>query len=254
MKINSLRTMLSRIELQREKQKDYRNVVITQVLIITLGLILYGPLLEDSSSSTSKIIITIFSAFGLLYAFLLWDLLRDFSKSRVLIMTILPVLIGIFIFGTLIEFPYYKFIEVENRQAALFTIHGLLFPIEVTVISFAIRDIFMGQYFTPDKLWGSACVFLMIGISFGSLYDLICIANPGSLGVDIELGLPNYSECVSYSFHVLGGIDTDYPNANKLIKNISVIEAVWGNLFTVLIIGKLMILPQPPENLESKTT
>lgn len=252
MKIHSFRKILTRIELQREKQKDYRNVVITQVIIVTLGLILYGPLLEDSTSDISKLIITVFSFFGLLYAFLLWDLLRDFTKSRALIMTILPVLIGIFIFGTLIEFPYYKFIEIANRQVALFIIHGLLFPIEVIVISFAIRDIFMGQYFTPDKLWGSACVFLMIGISFGSLYDLICIANPGSLGVDIELGLPNYSECVSYSFHVLGGIDSDYPDANKLIKNISVIEAVWGNLFTVLIIGKLMILPQPPENLESK--
>lgn len=246
-KIHSLKNLLTRTELQREKQKDYRNVVIIQVLIITLGLILYSPLLEDSSSNTSKLIITIFSMFGALYAFLLWDLLRDLTKSVILIRTILPILLGIFVFGILIEFPYYKVIEIEKRQAALFVIHGLLFPIEVTVISFAIRDIFLGQYYTPDKLWGSACVFLMIGISFGSLYDLICITNPGSLGVDIELGLPNYSECVSYSFHVLGGIDTDYPNANKLIKNISVIEAVWGNLFTVLIIGKLMILPQPPE-------
>ncbi len=246
-RIQSLKKLLTRTELQREKQKDYRNVVIIQVIIITLGLILYEPLLEDSSSGLSKIIITIFSAFGALYAFLLWDLLRDLTKNIILIKTILPILIGIFVFGIMIEFPYYKVLEIENRQAALFSIHGLLFPIEVIVIGFAIQDIFMGQYFTPDKLWGSACVFLMIGISFGSLYDLICIANPGSLGADIELGLPNYAECVSYSFHVLGGIDTDYPNANKLIKNISVIEAVWGNLFTVLIIGKLMIMPQPPE-------
>ncbi len=253
MKLLSIKALLSRVDLQREKQKDYRNVVITQVIIVTLGLTLYGPLLEDSTSHPSKLIITIFSAFGALYAFLLWDLLRNFTHNKTLIGTILVVLIGITVFGILIEFPYYKVIHIENRQAALFIIHALLFPIEIIVISFAIRDIFMGQYFTPDKLWGSACVFLMIGISFGSLYDLICIVNPGSLGVAIELGLPNYSECVSYSFHVLGGIDTDYPDAHKLIKNISVIEAVWGTLFTVLIIGNLMILPKPPESVESKT-
>lgn len=246
-KLDSVKSLLGSLELQREKQKDYRNVVATQVVIVTLGLTLYSPLLEDPNSDVSKFLITLFSGFGGLYAFLLWDLLRNFTQSKTLIAIIFFVLVSITVFGILIEFPYYKVIEIQNRQAALFTIHGFLFPIEVTVISFAIRDIFMGRYFTVDKLWGSACVFLMIGISFGSLYDLICIAMPGSLGTEIPLGIPNYSECVAYSFHILGGIDTDYPDAHKLIKNISVIEAVWGTLFTVLIIGNLMIKPKPPE-------
>lgn len=253
LKLDSVKSLLNRIELQREKQKDYRNVVVIQVIIVTLGLTLYAPLLEDPESSISKFLITLFSGFGGLYAFLLWDLLRNFTRSKALIVAIFFVLVSITVFGVLIEFPYYKVIEIENRQAALFTIHGLLFPIEVIIISFAIRDIFTGQYFTTDKLWGSACVFLMIGISFGSLYDLICISMPGSLGTNIPLGIPNYSECVAYSFHVLGGIDTDYPDAHKLIKNISVIEAVWGTLFTVLIIGNLMIKPKPPEENQTET-
>jgi hypothetical protein len=246
------KSLTTRTELQREKQKDYRNVVVTQIVIITLGLTGYAPLLKDPNSDISKLLITLFSGFGGLYAFLLWDLLRNFTQRKWLITAILIVLVSITVFGILIEFPYYRVIEIHNRQAALLTIHGLLFPIEVIVIGFAIRDIFTGQYFTTDKLWGSACVFLMIGISFGSLYDLICIAIPGSLGADIPLGIPNYSECVSYSFHVLGGIDTDYPNAHKLIKNISVIEAVWATLFTVLIIGNLMIKPKPPEENQSE--
>lgn len=248
MKSWSLQSLLSRIELQKEKQKDYRNVVLIQIVLITGGLTLYGPLLEDSKSEISKLLITAFSGFALVYAFLLWDLLRNFTSNRTLIITVLIALTAISLAGLLLEFPYYQILPASNRQATLLVIHGILFPIEVLVIVYAMRDIFMGQYLTPDKLWGSACVFLMIGISFGSLYDLICIGNPGSLGADIDLGLPNYSECVSYSFHVLGGIDTDYPDAVKLIKNISVIEAVWGNLFTVLIIGKLLILPKPPES------
>jgi hypothetical protein len=113
----------------------------------------------------------------------------------------------------------------------------------MTVIGFAIRDMFSAGFITSDKLWGAACVFLMVGISFGSLYDLICIARPGSLGVDIELGLPNYSECVTYSFSVLGGIDSDL-KPTKLVKNISVIESVWGVLYAMLIIGKLLGLPR----------
>jgi len=231
-------------ELQREKQQDYRNVVITQILIVTFGLTLSGPVLEDSTSGVSKLIITVFFGFGTVYNFLLWDLLRNFTKSRVLIVVIFVVLIGMIIFGMLTEFPYYKILSID-RQITLLIIHGLLFPIEITIIGYAIRDIFMGQYFTPDKLWGSAAVFLMIGISFGSLYDLLCTINPGSLGESIELGFPTYAECVNYSFCILGGVDTGYPNTTKIIRNISVIEGVWGTLFTVLIIGKLLGLPKP---------
>ncbi|HRI79514.1 MAG TPA: hypothetical protein PLR06_08260, partial [Cyclobacteriaceae bacterium] len=132
------------------------------------------------------------------------------------------------------------------RQALLLTVHGLLFPIEVTVIAFAIRDIFSGGFLTPDKLWGAACVFLMVGISFGSLYDLLTIMRPGGLGSVVELGFPNYSECVTYSFCVLGGVDHGL-EPTKLIRNISALEAVWGNLYGMLIIGKLLGLPRKEE-------
>jgi hypothetical protein len=148
------------------------------------------------------------------------------------------------------EFPYYQVIKVHDRQTYLFILHGVLFPIEVTVILFALRDLFSEGFLTSDKLWGAACVFLMVGISFGSLYDLITIARPGSLGTNIELGLPNYSECVAYSFSVLGGIDSDL-QPSKLIKNISIIESVWGMLYGMLIIGKLLGLPRQQESEKS---
>ncbi len=248
----SLKDFLSKLELQKEKAKDYRNVVIIQIIIVVLGLVLYEPLLEDSGSDISKFIITLFSTFGAIYAFLLWDLLRNFTNNKKLIIVILVLLVAIVTAGILVEFPYYQVVHVADRQAYLLTIHGVLFPIEVTVISFAIRDLFSAGFITADKLWGAACVFLMVGISFGSLYDLITIARPGSLGVDIELGLPNYAECVTYSFSVLGGIDSDLHPA-KLIKNISIIESVWGVLYAMLIIGKLLGLPRYEEEDEIKT-
>jgi hypothetical protein len=238
-------TFIGSSRLQQEKQKDYRNVVIIQVIIIVMGLMLSGPLLEDPKSEVSKLIISVFSFFGAVYAFLLWDLLRNFTRSQALIVTVLLLLLGIVSFGILIEFPYYKVIHIENRRLALLIIHGILFPIEVLVIVYTIRDIFLSEVLTPDKLWGSACVYLMTGISFGSLYDLICISGFGNLGVELELGIPNYAECVGHSLSLLGGIDSRYPDATYLIKNLGVIEGLWGSLFTVLIIGKLLGLPKP---------
>ncbi|HZB14007.1 MAG TPA: hypothetical protein VE467_13305 [Chryseolinea sp.] len=234
-----------RFGLSLEKQRDYRNIVVVQVVIIIFGLTLTEFLQGGSGTDIAKIIVTVFSVFGVTYAFLLWDLLKNFTKSKLLIQLYFVVLIGITLTGALIEFPYYTVLEVENRELYLLAIHGLLFPIEVTVIAFAIRDIFSGEFLTPDKLWGAACIFLMTGISFGSLFDLICIIRPGSLGKQIESGLPNYAECVTYSLSILGGTDGGYPNVSRLIRNISVLEAVWGNLFVVLIIGKLMGLPRP---------
>ena len=239
----SLNRILTKTELQLEKAKDYRNVVLIQIIIVVFGLTLSEPLLADSKSDVSKFIITIFSFFGATYAFLLWDMLRNFTTNRILIRTILVVLGGIVVTGTLVEFPYYQIIHVANRQAYLLSIHSLLFPIEVTVIAFAIRDIFSGGFMTGDKLWGAACIYLMIGISFGSLFDLITIVKPGTLGADIELGLPNYSECVTYSFCVLGGVESGL-EPTRLLRNISTIEAVWGNIYGMLIIGRLLGLPR----------
>jgi hypothetical protein len=239
----TLRGFLSGVELQKEKTKDYRNIVLIQVSIIIFGLTLSEPLLSDPKSEVSKLIIAVFSFFGAVYAFLLWDLLRNFTRSRLLIQVILGVLCFIVVLGVLVEFPYYQVIEIGDRRTYLLVLHGLLFPIEVTVISFAIRDLFSGGFFTADKLWGAASVYLMIAISFGSLYDLISIARPGSLGVNIELGLPNYAECVTFSLGTLGGVDAGL-NPTRLIRNISIIEAVWGSIYGMLIIGKLLGLPR----------
>lgn len=239
----SLKSLLSLSELQREKTKDYRNIVIIQIIIVAAGLILSEPVLSDSKSDESKLIITIFSGFAAMYAFLQWDLLRNFTNSKPLIILILVTLSATILIGILGEFPYYQIIDIPNRQAYLLFLHGIIFPIEITVIAFAIRDLFSASYMTPDKLWGAACIFLMIGISFGSLYDLISIALPGSLGVNIELGFPNYAECVTYSFSILGGIDSGL-QPSRLIRNISILEAVWGSLYGMVIIGKLLGLPK----------
>src|SRR5690606_31701475 len=239
----SILNTLSKRDLQREKRKDYRNIVVAQIIIIVFGLTLSEVIIQDGQSAEGKFVATIYVTFAAAYAFLLWDLMRNFTTSRLLINVVFVVVVGIVVTGILGDFPYYRFIEIPDRQAYLLFLHGMIFPIEVTVIGFAIRDLFSGQVFTDEKLWGAACVFLMIGISFGSLYDLICISRPGSLGENVEPGLANYALCMQFSLSMLGGMDPRFANASRLIRNISVIEAVWGNLFVVLVIGKLLGLP-----------
>ena len=227
----------------KEKQKDYRNVVILQIIIVILGLVLSAFANFTQPGPVDKLIITVFSGFGALYTFLLWDLLKDFTNSRGLVRVVLVVLIFITTLGLLGEFPYYQVLDIDNRPGYLLLLHGLLFPIEIIIIGYAIRDLFSGNHFDAGKLWGAACVYLMIGITFGSLYDLINIVSPGAFGPELASGFESYSESIYYSFNILGGLDTVYPNSIKLVRNIGVIEAVWGNLYAILIIGKLLSLP-----------
>ncbi len=236
------------IDQEKEKNKDYRNVVIIQVIIIVSGLVLSTFINYSNPTFSDKLILTLFSGFGGFYSFLLWDLLKDFTTNKILIGSFLFALSSIVIIGILGEFPFYQVIEIENRRQYLFGLHAGLFPIEITVIGFAIRDLFSGNTFTKSKLWGAAAVYLMIGISFASLYDLLNIATPGILGTSkLSLGLESYSEFIYYSFNILGGLDTAYPNPTPLLRNLGVIEAVWGNLYAILIIGKLLGLPSKKE-------
>lgn len=87
----------------------------------------------------------------------------------------------------------------------------------------------------------------MISISFGSLYDLISITKPGSLGANLEIGFPIYAECVTYSLSILGDINSEL-QPSRLIRNISILEAVWGGLCGMLIIGKLLGLPRQEDS------
>jgi hypothetical protein len=234
---------------EKEKSKDYRNTVIIQVIIVIAGMVLSPFLNFADPSNVDKLIITLFSGFGALYAFLLWDLLKDFTNSRSLVTVVLIILFIITALGLAGEFPYYQILEIKNRPLYLFFLHGLLFPIEVMVIGYTIKDLFSGNEFTNSKLWGAACVYLMIGISFGSLYDLLHITGMASFGKPMmTLGLESYSESIYYSFTILGGLDSSFENASKLIRNIGVVEAVWGNLFAILIIGKLLSLPTKNPN------
>jgi hypothetical protein len=213
-------------------------------VIVIVGLLLSDVILEDPETNVSKFIITLFSLFSGLYVFLLWDLMRNFIASSTIIKIVFIIISLVILVGFLTEFPYYNILEFENRRAYLFALHASIFPIEVFVIFLSIRDIFSSNKLTISKIWGAACVYLMIGISFASLYDLINFISPGCFGVVLPLGIPSYSECIYYSFNILGGTDTIYQNPIRIVRNIGVIEAVWGNLFAILIIGRLLTLPR----------
>jgi len=126
-------------------------------------------------------------------------------------------------------------------------VHLSLFTVETTVIYHCVHDIFTGKKLSVEKIWGSACIYLMIGISFGSIYDLVNIVHPGSMGIPLSQGLESYTVSIYYSMTIIGGHDA-FLQAIPLIQNIGIIEAVWSNLFIVLLVGRLLGKPDSDES------
>jgi hypothetical protein len=230
--------------LMNEKQRDFRNVVILQISIIVSALLLKDGLDLMGMENSYVFRDFFFLALGGFYVMVLWDMLRNFTQSAFIIYTLFVVIVGTYILTLVTVNPLYKLFATESEQQPyLLFIHSILFLVEGTTIYFAILDIFTGNKMSQEKLWGSACIYLMIAISFGSLYDLINILKPGSMGTPLAMGLESYTACVAYSMSILGGQDPPFQNAVPLIKGIGIVESVWGNLFIVLLVGRLLGQP-----------
>ena len=219
-------------------------MVAVQATMVVSGLMLSGYLVPGNTTAASKAVTVVMSGFAAFYAFMLWDMLRNFTDRLWMIRLIFMIISAVVVMGLITEFPYYRLVEVPDRRLYLLSLHSIIFIVEATVIGYSIVDVFSGSFLTGEKLWGAACVYLMIAISFASLYDILNFIIPGCFGVRLELGLPSYSECIYHSFSVLGGVDSQYSQAHRIVRNVGIIESVWGNLYAMLIIGKLLSLPR----------
>lgn len=230
-------------DLIAERKKDYRNILTTQFVVI----VVYFTLKDVFSILGLNVLIEYINIFYLLavatYFFLLWDLIRNFTENKFLIKATFVILIIDYALGILGENPFSPLIV--NARPYYFFIHSTLMLIEWIAISYAIGDLFNENQNTTDKLWCSAALYLMIGISFGSMYDLINIIHPGSFGKDIHIGFPSYIEGIYYSMQIQGAGTPPYANASSLHASVAVLQAVWNNLYMVLLIGRILVLPEP---------
>ena len=244
------RQNLNSKELNEEKRKDYRHIVMLQVLIIASAMLL-KEILFIAGVSVAHSNLTrdlLFLTLGGTYVFILWDLLRNLTKNN----TLLVSLFILIVFGLGVAFfaanPVYDFFDSENsKRPYLFFVHFFLFTVETIVIYHCVNDIFTGKKLSAEKIWGAACIYLMIGISFGSLYDLVNIVQPGSIGTNLSQGLESYTVCIYYSMTIIGGHDS-LLEAAPIIQNLGIIEAVWSNLFVVLLVGRLLSKPDKEQD------
>jgi hypothetical protein len=226
-------------ELTREKANDFVRTVIAQVILIgTLFILelfafLNFPLYLEIAECL------FFAALGF-YVFQLWDMLRNFTSSRRIIVMNFVFIIGVFLAGMIGVNPFYVMAPNIPYRIFLALVQVCLLTVESTLIYFTIREFFKKDLGLSVKLWGAACLYLMIGFAFGSFYEILCTIDLHGLGVDIPLRTIALMKRIGYSLAVLSGMDTPY-GVSGMIYMTSVIESLVGQLYIVLIVGRLLL-------------
>jgi len=230
---------LEATELTNEKIRDFKRVVLAQAaILITLFILelftwLAFPLYLELAETL------FFMALGA-YAFLLWDMLRNYTTSRRIITLNFIFIMGVFVAGFICVNPFWPMELSTPYRVMLVIIQGCLLTVECFVIGFTIREFFKRDLDLPIKLWGAAALYMMIGMTFGSVYEILCILQLDCLGVDTPLRTIAMMKRVGYSFMVLCGMDIPY-NVTPLINSITTIESLFGEIFIVLIVGRFLV-------------
>jgi hypothetical protein len=231
---------LSGKELTDEKISDFKRLTLVQACVIfslfVLDLFIYlGFPYHIEIAET-----LFFSALGF-YVYLLWDMLRNYTTSKTLIFLNFIFIMGVFFIGLVVVNPFIHMAPTPVYKAFLTGIQICLLMVQFTVIYFTLTEFFKKDLSMPLRLWGAACIYLMIGLAFGSIYEIVCVLDIQCMGIDIPLQTMGLMKRYEFSLMVLSGMDTPYGNQVAMIFSLGTIEALSGQLFIVLIVGRLMM-------------
>jgi hypothetical protein len=227
-------------ELSNEKIQDFKRLVITQVSIVG-SLFLLELFSNFNFHYHMEVAESIFFAVLGFYVFQLWDMLRNYTTSRKIILVNFVFIMGVFVIGVIAVNPFLPMPVTPTYRVVLASIQICLLTVECTVIYFTLMEFFRKDLGMLMRLWGAACIYLMIGLAFGSAYELLCILDVQCMGVDFPLRTMALMKRIEYSLMVLSGMDNPYGSANGMIFAMGTIEALWGQLFVILIVGRLMM-------------
>jgi hypothetical protein len=176
---------------------------------------------------------------GLLVAGLIaiWRHRRVSGVTAIVVMLAVAGLVGDGIMG-------YRGTTTIGVEAAIFVVLAL-----VGVMMFL--DVMRAPRVTADTLFAAACIYLVMGLWWARLYLFVEWASPGSYvpGLADGLGFEVVGEqFVYYSFVTLSTLGYgDVLPVSAVARNLAALEAVIGQLYVAILIGRLVGLAMRDE-------
>ena len=228
---------------EAEKKKDYRRAVLIQIIFLALALLADDGLRLLGVNSRGLWFDALFHLVAAIYLVALCDMLRNYTRSVWLVRATYLIL-GL-AFALLVTINILFSFSPETRNSIQLVAHFILAAVQIEVIAFAIIDLFRSTHRADDRLWGSACIYFMLGFAFASIYATVLMLNPKAFGLVLPPDAYLYFETIYLSFNALVGLDTSYPDATRLVRNLALMQGLWSQLYLVLLIGRLLTPSEP---------
>lgn len=223
------------------KTKNYRKVAVIEIALIFLVLILGDIIVKLDFDNPHTLVSAILLIPEAIYLIILFQLAKLLNPDK-RIQTVIKIAIAfIFIISFIALNPFVDVTAIKVNL--LIATHLLLCGIECYIIGMGLRDIYAENLHITERLWGSVAIYLLIALGWASFYEVFLLLDHSSLGVYLEPGYQTYAESVYFSLCSLSGTGSAYPNPTHVIRNLALIESVWGVLFLVMLIGRLFSLP-----------
>jgi hypothetical protein len=221
-----------------EKKKDYRRAVMIQIVFLVLVLLADEILRLVGIGLRGLVFDGVFHLVGAVYLVALCDMLRNYTRSVWIVRGSFFCLAFAFVILVGVNLLFAP--SPGTRNTLLLVAHGTLALVQIEVIAFAIRDLFRGRHRTSDRLWGTACIYFMSGFAFASVYATVLMLQPAAFGAPLPPDAYVFFEAMYLSFNALVGLDTSYPDASRLVRNLALLQGLWSQLYLVLLIGRLL--------------
>ena len=216
----------------------YSLLVLITIIISSEPSFVFGDSKAASLYGPAVLIIVL-----LFYCWQIALLVQKLNYPSWLTGTLKAFAIANFLLSLLTLFGGFDFLPITYKVTVFFLGHMAGASLDVLILAIILTDIFASKETHGDHIWGAIVAYFALIMLFGETYELITLVNPGLLGEVFPIGYPNYVQCIMFSFNIMAGIDSFYPDAHPILMKISALEHLIGNLYLVVILGRLLSRP-----------
>jgi hypothetical protein len=226
-------------EVAQLRLRGYKLILLGQILVMVVFLFGFELLSRYPFENWEKLLISVIGLLMITINFLVYNLLKELTTNKNIQYAII-ILLGL---GILI--PIVAALAGLEPTSELFRNSSILSLASsliafVILLYFMVLDIFKEKHEISYRLWGSASIYLLFGAIFGLIYTLLELIIPAEFALNKAQDIFYFIPCYVLSFYTLSGIDSPFEEFSLLVKNITVIESIFANLYIVLVVGRLL--------------
>jgi hypothetical protein len=130
---------------------------------------------------------------------------------------------------------------------------ALSFIFDVVVVAMIFRHVFAPEQVNSETIFGSLCIYLLVGFSFASVYHMVSAIQPSAFYLDPHANfhtVPDRFDFIYYSFGTMTSLGAaGIVPVSSHARAISVVEAILGVLYLAVLVARLMGAYRPGSKL-----